>query len=80
MDEYRSMSFFNLVLKVHLSHHSHIHSERPLQKLLCGPRDWAAFTLCFAQRGTRNVLGDIARPAFDGIEGNHPEWLRILTA
>ena len=41
--------------------HGHIHSERPLQKLLCGLPDWSAFTLCLAQRGTRNVLGDIAR-------------------
>ena len=41
--------------------HRHIHSERPLQKLLCGLPDWAAFTLCLAQRGTRNV--------FSGIKG-----------
>ena len=33
-----------------------IHSERPLQKRLYGLPDWAAFALCLAQRGLRNVL------------------------
>jgi hypothetical protein len=29
-----------------------------MSALECGLRDWAVFTLCLAQRGTRNVLGD----------------------
>ena len=70
----------SLSAKLRLVVHGHIHSERPLQKLLCGLPDWSAFTLCLAQRGTRNVLGDITRPAFGGIEGNHPQRMRILTA
>ena len=32
---------------------TNIHFERLLQKLLCGLPDWAAFTLCLVQRGTR---------------------------
>jgi hypothetical protein len=32
------------------------------------------FTLCLGQRGLRNVLGDITRPSFGGVEGNYPQW------
>jgi hypothetical protein len=58
----------------------HIHSERPLQKLLHNLPDWAPFALRFAQHGIRNVLCHISRPAFVGVEGNHPNGMGILTA
>jgi hypothetical protein len=44
---------------------------------ICGATR-AAFALRLAQHGLHNVLCHIARPAFGGIEDDHPNRIRIL--
>jgi hypothetical protein len=56
----------------------HIHPEYPLQKLLCGFSDRAIFATRVVEYGTGHLLGDVTRPAFGGIEGNHPQRMRVL--
>ena len=38
--------------------HRYSHSDVRSKNFLCGLRDWAVFTLCPAQRGTHDVLGE----------------------
>ena len=49
--------------------HRHIHSERPLQKLLCGLPDWAVFTraLLSAARAMYSVASKAGAPQVDNI-------------
>ena len=49
---------------------TNIHFERLLQKLLCGLPDWAAFTLCLVQRGTREVITRLSGlgPSFNHLD------------
>jgi hypothetical protein len=50
--------------------HGRIHPERPLQKLLRDFPDCAAFAAGTVHHSNGNVLGDIAAPAFGGVEGD----------
>jgi hypothetical protein len=54
--------------------------EHPFQKLLRGFSDRAALAVRMVHHGNRNVLGDIAAPAFGSVEGNNPQRARILAA
>ena len=42
--------------------------------------DWTIFPLGSVEYGAGNVLCHIAGPAFGGVEGDHPHWMRILAA
>ena len=50
----------------------HIHPE------LCGFSNRAIFATRVVEYGTGHLLGDVTRPAFGGIEGNHPQRMRVL--
>ena len=54
--------------------------ECPSQNLLRGFSDRAVFAVPTVEHSNGNVLGDIAAPAFAGVEGDHPQRMRILAA
>ena len=57
----------------------HLPADIALDELLQSFRDLAAFGRNPAIQFLGDFLGSIARPAFDWIESNHPQWLILLT-